>query len=535
MTERALATSPDGQWVIARHGRVVAVLAGGLAPPIGRFELDVDAAELALVGPPSAAVAIAGRRVSVHELPSGTAVAGLELEAPAKLAAITGPRIALCRGDGHVTIVREAGRAIAHQLIDLGAPIELAVGLDKNQILFGTLRKLEVWDAVSGRPLRKLSLPIPPPPCAVGAAAGHLWASRPGGEELLVFRMSDGRPFRHLAGAPIEQVICHPASPLIVLVTPRGLIRLSCFAHSLSIIDNAPWAPGQPLAQLVVGDDISLLGLAEGAVEPWRVAIGGAGAPVGIADDASAAPPPLVTAADKLRAMRAAYGAAPAPSMPSPTPTTTRSWRDAVAAYGEALLHGTAAELPDIAGDTELSKIVHLLEIRSDARKALIALYGLYLAGEPAIGIARLARALADWTEALGKGELAQLALIHRARGRVALRTAVGDACDGAPPRAIRLVGTSDGKSPRAGMFRVARDGRTDAALVAELAQVCGRVAVAMGPPTTAVLEARLHGATAVALVAPAMPPRPWPRGASLVIVTGGAPSAWLADVPALA
>ena len=73
---------------------------------------------------------------------------------------------------------------------------------------------------------------LPPPPRTVGAAQGHLWATRPNSDEVFVYRLSDGRPFRHYAGAPIREVICHPASPLIVLVTPRGLVRLHCFAHS---------------------------------------------------------------------------------------------------------------------------------------------------------------------------------------------------------------------------------------------------------------------------------------------------------------
>jgi hypothetical protein len=50
------------------------------------------------------------------------------------------------------------------------------------------------------------------------------------------------------------------------------------------------------------------------------------------------------------------------------------------------------------------------------------------------------------------------------------------------------------------------------------------------------VLEARLRGATAVSMLLPGEPPRPWPDGAGLVLVIehGRTASAWVADVPVL-
>jgi hypothetical protein len=123
--------------------------------------------------------------------------------------------------------------------------------------------------------------------------------------------------------------------------------------------------------------------------------------------------------------------------------------------------------------------------------------------------------------------------LIDRTGGKVALRRAVTELLDGAPPCAIRIVGGA-ATTPRAGAFRVSRDGRTDTAIETELATALGRIAVVEGDVAEGLLEARLHGATAVSFAPPGDRPRPWPRGAGLVLVLYGTQSAWVADVPNL-
>ncbi|HTR52979.1 MAG TPA: hypothetical protein VMJ10_19930, partial [Kofleriaceae bacterium] len=468
---RALATSPDGQWAALRDGRELVMLAGAAPPELARAELASEDVDIALVGPPNALVVIergtppssdsmtrgtrgdARARVALYEPPSLDVAARLELDTPARLAAITGTRLVLVAPGVHqVAIVRAAGRALAHQMIDVGSPVELAVGLEKSQVLFALHKRIEVWDAVSGRPMLRPQFPLPPAPRALGAAAGHLWAIQPGRDEIFVYRLSDGRPFRHHVGAAVEDVVCHPASPVLVLVTPRGLVRLHCYAHSLTLVDDAPWQPGTPLAQLVTGDDIALVGVAAGSRAPWRVALGTTGAavaaPAPAAGNDEPAAAPLVTAADKLRALRASRDHADVPrDAPRAAPVAsqaTASWRDALAAYGHELVRGAgssdaaAASLPN---DGELGELAHRLALPPAARRALAALYAVHLVGEPALAIARLARAIGDWNEALGRGELASLAMLERERGKVALAAAVTDALDGAPPRAVRLVG----------------------------------------------------------------------------------------------
>ena len=545
-----IATSLDGQWAAVRRGREVTVFASGAGDPVGRLELETDDADIAFVGPP-AMLAVVTRQpaanVTLHQPPSLDAAARLDLDAPLALAAVSGQRMVLSSVDGkQVLVVRGAGRALSSQVVDTGTPVEFAVGLERNQVLFGLLRKLEVWDAVSGRPLLRLQLQLPPPPRHVGAAQGHLWATRPGSDEVYVYRLSDGRPFRHYVGAPVDAVVCHPASPLIVLVTRRGLVRLHCFAHSLVVIDS-PWQPGQPLGQLVAGDDVSLVGIADGASEPWRVPISGAGAPIVSSESSEPSEPVLVSAADRLRAMRerspgaepAVTASEPVPaSVPAPAPKASlarggASWREPLAAYGLELARGGAGELPVVAVDTELGELAHRLALPAPSRRALIALYSVYLVGDPALSIARLGQTLGDWTEPLGQGELGALAMLERRGGKVSLRAAVTDLLDGLSPRSLRIVGGL-ATAPRPGVVRMARDGKTDATIEAELATRLGRIGMIEGEADVGVLEARLVGATAVALAAPITRPSPWPREAGLVVVAdGGAREpAWVAALP---
>jgi hypothetical protein len=539
MTQRMLATSPGGRWTIARDGREL-LLYGQERKR--RFELESDDVDLVFVGPDSLVeVSRSGgrTRVNLREAPMLEIVAKLELDLTVALRAMTGARLALVANDmQHVAVVRVAPRALGQQALDIGLPFEFVVGLERDQLLFALPKELKVWDAVSGRPLLKLALQLPPAPRNVGNAAGHLWATRRNGEDVFVYRLSDGRPFQHRIGAKIEEVIAHPGSPILVLATSRGLVRLHCLAHTITAIERAPWQPtaaGQsamPLAQLVVGDEFRLIGMPDGAKQPWSMSITGTVArPPDFAsfiEDASAAPAaaPAAPAGRDTTAPQTAPVAAPLPPR--------KSWRDPIAIYGEHLAAGgSRSELGVIADDSELGILCDRLPLTEHARRALTALYALYLVGQPAISIARLAHALGDWTEALGQGELAGLAMLRRRNGQVELRRPVTDLLDGAAPSTIRLAG-GEPTTPRAGAFRLARDGRADTDIESELVAKLGRIALVHGPLPRALLEARLHGATAVTLAVPGERPTPWPKGAGLVLVLYGNASAWVADVPTL-
>ncbi|HEY5922931.1 MAG TPA: hypothetical protein VIV11_14730 [Kofleriaceae bacterium] len=521
----ALVTSPDGQWAAARDGRQLVLMPGSGGAPVAKVELPSAEVDMVLVGPPTALVVLSrdpnARGITLYTTPELEAAARLDLDTEAKIAAVSGPRVAVVTADGkHIAIVRSAGRGLATQKLEVAGPLEFIVGLERNQMLFGLSRKLEVWDAVSGRPLLRAQFQLPPPPRALGACAGHLFALTVGSDEIFLYRLSDGRPFRHYAGAPITDVIAHPASPILVLVTPKGLVRLHSYAHSLTVIDGVP-DRGGALAQHVDGENISIVGFTGVGSEVWRLPINGSG----VGQPATASGPASATGDP--------YGSSET-TRRSPSATAAGSkWREALVAYGHELARGADVDVPIVAIDNELGELAHRLNLGSPARRGLTALYALHLIGEGGLAIAALAKATGDWTEALGQGELGALAMLRKKRGKVGLRTAVTDVLDGAPPRSIRLVGGGP-TTPRAGAFRVSRDSRSDAEIETALVEQLGRIAIVERKLRAALLEARLHGATAITHSVPAERPRPWPRDAGLVLVLYSTATAWVADLPAL-
>lgn len=576
MIVRSLTTGPDAEWVVTRSGRELAVLAGGAAPVVGKFALSGDDADLAMIhGPPNVAL-VATRteqstEIALHLLPELDVASKLELRKPARIAALCAGRVIMLSTDQReLTIVRATGNGLSAHAPDVqGETVEFVVGLERNQLVVSRHRKVEVWDAISGRPLRKLGMDLPPPPRTVGVALGNLWVVRPKTDEVLAYRLSDGRPFRHYVGANIDAVISHPGSPIVVFATPRGLMRLHCFAHSLMPIDS-PWqaAAPVPLAQLVDGEEITLLGWPEGTNEPWRVALSGPGAAP--ADRSPVAQPPISTTVASessastgvhpspfVGASQATAGIFKGPSIPDGSaiaPSTVPShaasgsaddlrlarigglsWRQDLVAFAQEYARGVQNGLPSVPVETEMGELAYRLGLGPTARRALTALYAFYLIGEPMRSIASLARMIDDWAEPLGQGQLASLAMIERTGGHIGLVRGVTDVLDGQAPREIRLLGDR-GIAARAGIYVLARDGRTDIALEADLSAQLGRIAVIESARVAdALLEARVNGATAVIFRAPSERPRPWPQGASLVVVVDEIDTtAWLANAARL-
>ncbi|MBK7534539.1 MAG: hypothetical protein IPI49_04020 [Myxococcales bacterium] len=313
----SIACSPDGLWCAARDGAALVVfsldpVAGpgagpggaevtGLTPagtPVGsqaagkgdpdaahrvvrqsRGELPAPDADVVFLGAPTTMLLWACRQGETTRL---ALLAPAQLEVVAELvlagtwavAAVTGARAALVAPDGRsVTLVRATGRRLIAQLVDPGGVVESIVGMDRNQLAMVMPRKLELWDAVAARPLQRLQFQIPPGPRVVGTAAGHWWISRPGSEQLVLLRLSDGRPFVQALGASVVSVTSHSGCPWLVVVSSRGLLRLSCFAHTMVDL-AAPPAAAYALAPAgPAGDEASLLGLASVDEVPWRVPI----------------------------------------------------------------------------------------------------------------------------------------------------------------------------------------------------------------------------------------------------------------------
>ena len=199
---RVIVTSADGQWAAIRQGREVSVLAGGAGAPVGVLELESDDADLALVGPPNVLAVVTrdeAPRVTLHQLPYLDQVARLDLDGPMRLAAVTGPALAL------VCAMASRSRSCARRA-------RAVVAEDRRRRRRRVRRRARAQPAPArprcassrcGTPSRAgrscgCSSSCRRRRARVGAAQGHLWATRPGSDEVFVYRLSDGRPFRHL-------------------------------------------------------------------------------------------------------------------------------------------------------------------------------------------------------------------------------------------------------------------------------------------------------------------------------------------------
>ncbi len=286
----SLHPSPDGQWCAVRRGKQTAWYALGptagvepLAEPTTRVELPEPASELLLIGPPTQAITVtrSGDTTSLQllSMPKLERIAALSLAGRWMAATVTGSRAALLAEDARTcTVVRAAGKSLVAQVIDPGSGlIDHVLGMERQQLAVATTKKIEVWDAVSARPLTRLQLQLPPPPRTVGSAAGHWWILR--AEQILLVRLSDGRPFLHNLGASIRAVVSHPASPWLVVATSRGLVRISCYAHAMVELE-APSAEAYAIAP--AGDEAVLIGAGGFAQSPWVMRLSASAAATGV-------------------------------------------------------------------------------------------------------------------------------------------------------------------------------------------------------------------------------------------------------------
>jgi hypothetical protein len=567
--DTAIATSPDGQWIAVRQGAVVSLYTAA-GEEAGAATLASSDADLAVVGPPITVVVVErtgagdeeaggpGKGVGGETAVIALAVPGLGETARVAvggahdLVATTGPRLALIgRAQRSLGVLRASGRAFMSQPCDPGGPVELVAGLDKNQLLVVMAKRLEIWDAVSCRPLLRPTFTLLPAPRRIGSIVGHVWCYQPGGTELVLYRLSDGRPFQHRLGSPIEAIASHPASPYLVAVTTGGILRIHAFAHSVDWI-TPPAAEAFAIAGAsalgavgptgAAASDLTLVG-ATSAGPPWHQPIAAEAAPppegpvptsseameiIRTARDrrgpAPASPPERMPMGDRYPGYGYTPGSAAAGAAGANPAAVGPAWRQPLVDLATELVAAkpgdAAPELPALALGTSLSDLCQRAQLSTPARRAMTVLYGCHLIGQP-IAIARLARLLGGddgWTEALGAGELAERGFVTSRAGLLQLADPVARAIDGAPPRALDLVG--DGPAQLVVGGHVVDPARVPDPVPA-LARALGRFGLATSSLSVATLEAFAHGLTAVALPAPSARvhiPR-IPRGAGLLIV----------------
>lgn len=451
--------------------------------------------------------------ISALAIPGLAVVAQLQLPGTWSMRCVTGQRVVLvAANDQRVALIRVATKALSVIEFELGAPAEFVVPLEKQQILIGAGKKLEAYDALTGRPTMRVNVALPPAPRMLGVAQGHLWITRAGSDSLLIVRLSDGRTFPHVLGAEPLNVYTDLRSPYLVIQTAKGLVRLHCFAHSLVAI-------GTPAAEAYAlqpnGDETVLVGMTEHDATPWRASLAAS------------------TAASASGAVINPSSVTPTPSQVPGTGTgTTRAiagaWRSKLVTLDAAALD-SAAVRSLVTQDSGLARWCASAGCSDQALLTVTHLYARYLRGAPPLPTAELAHWLGDhdagWQEALGHGELAAHGLLEHSAAGVALRFVAGRFFDEAPLLLSVRRGTRCQTLP-AGHWWLCASGSPGADLDGLVADL-GAVAIVGEPTTSALVEAYLHGLPAVVWgdsAAASLAIASAPRSAAIIVLSAAQP-----------
>ena len=189
-------------------------------------------------------VFVDGDELVAYEVPALTERARGGIPAGAAVHAVIGDRLALGAGDTTVTVARLNGPRIDLSTFATPMPPQHVLALEENQLLVISSARNEVVDAISKRVSARLHLALPPPPRHAGTTHGlrYLWTFRSGRPELIIVRLSDGRPFQQVLDAPIRAVHASASGPWIVAITDAGARRVhvqTLAAHPLPAVDGA--------------------------------------------------------------------------------------------------------------------------------------------------------------------------------------------------------------------------------------------------------------------------------------------------------
>lgn len=423
--------------------------------------------------------------ISALSIPGLAVAAQLPLPGTWSMCCVTGQRVALLAANGQrVALIRVASKALSLIEFELGAPAEFVLPLEKQQILIGTGKKLEAYDALTGRPTMRVNVALPPAPRTLGTAQGHLWITRPGSDSLLIVRLSDGRTFPHVVGAEPLHSYSDLRSPYLVIQTAQGLCRLHCFAHSLVAI-GTPAADAYTLQPN--GDETVLVGMADNDATPWRASLA-------TNNIMSVAPSPSMGGAALGPATTHVGSAAVAPTRPF----VSSAWRSKLATFEAA--NDTATLRTLVAPDSGLARWCASAGFGDQALQTVAYLYARYLRGALPLPAAELAHWLGDhdaaWQESLGHGELATHGLIEHSTAGVALRFIAGRFFDDAPLSLSIRRGTRCRTAPTGHWWQCATS--NPAADLDGLVADLGAIAVVGDPTTAALVEAHLHGLPAI-------------------------------------
>ena len=346
---------------------------------------------------------------------------------------------------------------------------------------------IEEWDPAARMPKRRLKLPRPAAITALGGSDRVVWMTTqqdPARIDVIPL-VNRGQPRAHELPEPIAHVTGHPRSDLLAvvgrdtgrlyiidldgrsgmrIVGPEGITRVEAAGlvigrqtgvvagqakHPLAFVPlDTPREPEAPRAA-TPSTPPPIAGAPPGsslAEEPPAKAAAPAPVVQSVSERfaawrdrmASAAPkktepPPVAAAASAVQVVPVRGAALPGSGDPRPT------WRDETVAWYRAVAAGSADR--DAPVSLAIDQLIVRLDLPAALQPALVLLYGAHLAGTGAAPV-DLARVLGrDWTEALGRGELAVRGVADYADSRVRLTRTIQRALDELPPETGTLVG----------------------------------------------------------------------------------------------
>ena len=346
---------------------------------------------------------------------------------------------------------------------------------------------IEEWDPAARMPKRRLKLPRPAAITALGGSDRVVWMTTqqdPARIDVIPL-VNRGQPRAHELPEPIAHVTGHPRSDLLAvvgrdtgrlyiidldgrsgmrIVGPEVITRVEAAGlvigrqtgvvagqakHPLAFVPlDTPREPEAPRAA-TPSTPPPIAGAPPGsslAEEPPAKAAAPAPVVQSVSERfaawrdrmASAAPkktepPPVAAAASAVQVVPVRGAALPGSGDPRPT------WRDETVAWYRAVAAGSADR--DAPVSLAIDQLIVRLDLPAALQPALVLLYGAHLAGTGAAPV-DLARVLGrDWTEALGRGELAVRGVADYADSRVRLTRTIQRALDELPPETGTLVG----------------------------------------------------------------------------------------------
>lgn len=206
---------------------------------------------------------------------------------------------------------------------------------------------------------------------------------------------------------------------------------------------------------------------------------------------------PSVSTSERLSAWRERMLDTPAGSGGQASGERRPTWRDRAASWYRAVAAGSAVREAPVSN--AIAQLLVRLDIPAELQPALVLLYGAHLAGGSAAPV-DIARALdRNWTEALGRGELARRGIARYEDSRVRLSRTIQRALDELPPETGTLVG-EPGTVSLIGPCAVVAAANVSMTTLAErfLAAVGGAILVGDASEEL-LLEARARGAVPMA------------------------------------